>query len=100
MTGGCTAQACPFRDDRTKLTEMGAEVVGISGDNVEGLRVFKKAHNLNFPLLSVATGEIARAFGVPVGQGGTISREVDGQEVELVRNVSTARWTFIVSPDG
>lgn len=100
MTGGCTAQACAFRDDRTKLLDMGAEVVGISGDNVDGLKVFKKAHNLNFPLLSDANGDIARAFGVPVGDGGKIRREVDGQEVELVREVSTARWTFIVSPDG
>ncbi|MDI6402256.1 redoxin domain-containing protein, partial [Balneolaceae bacterium ANBcel3] len=32
MTGGCTAQACNFRDNRTRLTELGAKVVGVSGD--------------------------------------------------------------------
>src|SRR5690625_4299101 len=41
MTGGCTAQACSFRDDRTELTGLGAEVIGISGDNPDGLKVFK-----------------------------------------------------------
>ncbi len=100
MTGGCTAQACSFRDDRTVLTEMGAEVVGISGDNVEGLKLFKRLNNLNFPLLSDESGEIARAFGVPVRDGGTIVREVDGKEVELTRSVTTSRWTFIIGKDG
>lgn len=100
MTGGCTKQACAFRDDRTKLTEMGAEVVGISGDSVEGLKVFKRAHNLNFPLLSDASGEIARSFGVPVRDGGTMRSTVDGEDVEWTREVTTARWTFIVDPHG
>lgn len=100
MTGGCTKQACAFRDDRTKLLKMGAEVVGVSGDRVEGLRIFKQAHNLNFPLLSDEQGAIARSFGVPVGDGGTVTREVGGEEVQLTRDISTARWTFIIAPDG
>ena len=100
MTGGCTDQACSFRDNRTRLTGLGAEVVGISGDPVENLVVFKRANNLNFPLLSDPDGSIARSFGVPVRDGGTITREVDGEEVELSRNVTTARWTFIIGRDG
>ncbi len=100
MTGGCTAQACSFRDNRTRLTEMGAEVVGISGDTVDNLELFRRANNLNFPLLSDADGSIAQAFGVPLRSGGTITREVDGVEHVLTREVSTARWTFIIDTDG
>lgn len=100
MTGGCTDQACSFRDNRTKLTELGAEVVGISGDQIRNLQIFKRTNNLNFPLLSDPKGEIARAFGVPVRDGGTITREVDGEEVELSRDITTARWTFIIGRDG
>ncbi len=101
MTGGCTAQACSFRDNRTKLTEMGAEVVGISGDTVENQRIFKITNNLNFPLLSDTDGSIARSFGVPVREGASsITREVDGEEVVLARKVTTARWTFIIDRDG
>lgn len=100
MTGGCTAQACSFRDNRTKLTEMGAEVVGISGDRQENLRIFQRLNNLNFPLISDRDGSIARAFGVETRDGGTITREVDGETVELTRDVTTARWTFIVDPSG
>jgi len=100
MTGGCTAQACSFRDDRTRLTEMGAEVVGISGDQVESLQLFKRLNNLNFPLLSDADGSVARSFGVPVRDGGTLTYEVDGEEIEFTREITTARWTFIVDRDG
>lgn len=100
MTGGCTAQACAFRDNRTRLTEMGAEVVGVSGDRVEGLKIFKRTHNLNFPLLSDSEGKVAGAFGVPVREGGIFTGEVDGEEVEMVRDVTTARWTFIIDLDG
>ena len=52
MTGGCTKQACAFRDDKSKLTQLDAVVVGVSGDNPEGLAHFKRAENLNFTLLS------------------------------------------------
>lgn len=100
MTGGCTDQACSFRDNRTKLTELGAEVVGISGDSIRNLEIFKRTNNLNFPLLSDPEGEIANSFGVPVRGGGTITRVVDGEEVELERQVTTARWTFIIGRDG
>ena len=100
MTGGCTAQACSFRDNRSQLVDMGAEVVGISGDQIRNLQIFRGTNNLNFPLLSDVDGSIARAFGVPVREGGTITREVDGEQVELTRNVTTARWTFIIDEEG
>lgn len=100
MTGGCTAQACSFRDNRSQLVDMGAEVVGISGDQIRNLQIFRGTNNLNFPLLSDVDGSIARAFGVPVREGGTITREVDGEQVELTRTVTTARWTFIIDEEG
>ncbi len=100
MTGGCTAQACVFRDARSHLQEMGAEVVGVSGDRIENLKAFKGVNRLNFPLLSDTEGEIARAFGVPLGEGGSIQRVVDGKEVTLTRDVTAARWTFIIDRSG
>jgi peroxiredoxin Q/BCP len=100
MTGGCTKQACSFRDQRTQLDKLGAVVVGVSGDRVGNLQVFKAANRLNFPLLADSTGAVAKAFGVPLGEGGTITRAVDGKDVQLTRDVTPARWTFIVGKDG
>ena len=100
MTGGCTAQACSYRDLSSDLESEDAMVVGVSGDNVEGLQVFKKAHNLNFTVLYDESGEIASLFGVPTREGGTITREVDGKEIELERGTTANRWTFIIDKKG
>ena len=100
MTGGCTAQACAFRDNRSRLQSLGAEVVGVSGDRIENLRAFKGSNRLNFPLLSDTRGAVAQAFGVPVGAGGQITRTVDNHEATLTRDVTAARWTFIIDRAG
>jgi len=100
MTGGCTKQACGYRDLRTHLTKLGVEVVGVSGDRNQNLKYFKQVNRLNFPLLSDTSGTIARAFGVPLSNGGTIKRTVDGKEVELTRDHTAARWTFVIGHDG
>jgi thioredoxin-dependent peroxiredoxin len=100
MTGGCTKQACAYRDAQPAIESANAVVVGISGDNVEGLKLFKKAENLNFTLLSDQTGEIAKSFGVPLKDGGTITREVEGKSYDLVRGATASRWTFIIDKKG
>ena len=100
MTGGCTKQACAFRDDRDLLTEMGVEVIGVSGDTPEGQAIFKRVNGLNFTLLADTDGAVARAFGVPLRDGGAILRSVDGKEVTLTRGVTASRWTFVIGLDG
>ncbi|MCC5929879.1 MAG: peroxiredoxin [Cyclobacteriaceae bacterium] len=100
MTGGCTRQACGFRDNAQVLKDLGAVVVGISGDKIENLPLFKEAHELNFDLLSDASGTIARSYGVPIRDGGSIVRNIDGKDFTLLRDVTTARWTFIIDKDG
>ena len=100
MTGGCTNQACAYRDDAAELEKENAIVVGISGDEVENLKLFKQAHDLNFPLLSDPSGEIASKFGVPLGDGNSITRNIGGLEYILKRGVTARRWTFIVNTEG
>ena len=100
MTGGCTKQACAYRDAQPAIESANAVVVGISGDNVDGLKLFKKAENLNFTLLSDQTGEIAKSFGVPLKDGGTITREVESKSYDLVRGATASRWTFIIDKKG
>lgn len=96
FTGGCTAQACSYRDHMSELALMNASVVGISGDEPQNLGMFKKEHNLNFTLLSDQDGEIAKLFGVPLRDGGTIEREIDGTTFQLMRGVTTSRYTYVI----
>lgn len=96
MTGGCTKQACAFRDEKSTFDDLDAIVIGISGDAVENLKYFKEAHNLNFPLLADPDGNIAKKFGVNIKEGGSIVRNIDGNDITLTRGITTSRWTFII----
>jgi peroxiredoxin Q/BCP len=101
MTGGCTKQACGFRDDMKKLESKDVVVVGVSGDSVRNHQLFKKAENLNFTLLADEKGQVAEAFGVPFVKGEkSIEREVDGKTETLTRGGTAQRWTFVVDRDG
>ena len=101
MTGGCTKQACAFRDDFLKLEDEGVEVVGVSGDSAANHRLFKKAHNLNFALLADVDGKVADAFGVPVTrEEKSVKATIDGKEEVLTRHVTAKRWTFVIGTDG
>jgi peroxiredoxin Q/BCP len=101
FTPGCIAQAKAFRDAMHKLAEKGVEVVGVSGDSVETHLLFKKAQKLNFTLLADEEGAIAKLFGVPVGKGGKVkAKDAEGKPIEITRNVTTARWTFVIGKDG
>ena len=100
MTGGCTKQACAYRDDLKKWNSLGVEVIGISGDQPSNLSLFKKAENINFTLLSDPTGKIAKIFNVPVGKGGIIERFFKGDKYTLERGVTVKRWTFLISQTG
>ena len=101
MTGGCTAQACGYRDGMESFGRLNAEVIGVSGDTAENHQVFKKAHQLNFTLLADTDGKIAELFGVPVSKGEkTVTKSIDGVDVDLTRSATAKRWTFIIDRNG
>jgi peroxiredoxin Q/BCP len=101
FTPGCTVQANSFRDGMNKLSDLGVEVVGVSGDTVKSHDLFRKAQKLNFTLLADEDGSLARMFGVPVGAGGQVkAKDADGNPIEIQRSVTAARWTFVVGKDG
>jgi thioredoxin-dependent peroxiredoxin len=63
-TPGCTAEACSFRDHESDLTKEHAVVLGVSTDSLESHEKFHGKHNLNFPLLSDTTADVAKMYGV------------------------------------
>lgn len=101
FTSGCRVQAQKFRDNMNALNDKGVAVVGISGDAAATQTLFKKVEKLNFTLLADEDGSVAKKFGVPLSKGGEVrAKDTDGQVVVLKRNVSAARWTFIIGMDG
>ncbi len=64
FTPGCTKEACSFRDRYEDFQELGAEVIGISGDSENSHKRFAKKHDLPFTLLSDQNGQLRKRFGV------------------------------------
>lgn len=96
MTGGCTAQACAYRDDKATFDKIGTTIIGVSGDEVKNLKYFKESSHLNFPLISDSDGVISKTFGVPTKEGGSITREIDGENYLFSRAITASRWTFVL----
>jgi thioredoxin-dependent peroxiredoxin len=64
MTLGCTAESCHFRDMKAEFDAVGAQLVGISADQVEKQKRFSDKHSFDYPLLSDPDGAVATQFGV------------------------------------
>ena len=82
-TPGCTRQVCAFRDHFADFVAAGAQVVGISRDEVASHAAFAGQHGLTYPLLSDDRGAVAQRFGVSKMLG-----------------LMPGRVTFVVDRDG
>src|SRR5262245_58283822 len=86
QTPGCTTQACEFRDNIFAFKEAGAQILGVSVDDVESHKKFSEKHGLPFPILADPTKETAKKYGVLKSYLGTM---------ELAK-----RDTFLIDPQG
>jgi len=64
MTPGCTTEACSFRDNIGVIKRAGAEVIGISADDVTSHRKFTEKYELPFLLLSDTDKKVLKGYGV------------------------------------
>ncbi len=63
-TPGCTVEACGLRDQYEKIRGLGAEILGVSTDNVVSHQHFTKKFNLPFQLVADSDKSITKAYGV------------------------------------
>ena len=85
-TPGCTTEACSLRDAATELSELDADIVGVSADDAKSHGKFVAKYHLNFTLLSDPDKKVIEAYGA-------WGKKMFGKEGIL-------RKTFIISPDG
>ena len=76
FTPGCTTQACSFRDAYQDFQDLGAEVIGVSGDSATSHQNFQEKYKLPFILLSDADRKLRRLFGVPTSLFGLLPGRV------------------------
>jgi peroxiredoxin Q/BCP len=84
MTTGCTRESCHFRDLSAEFTAAGAQVVGISADQVGKQQQFATKYQFDYPLLSDTDRTVAEAFGVRRGK---------------ISLTPVKRATFVINPD-
>ncbi|WP_449372823.1 peroxiredoxin [Arthrobacter psychrolactophilus] len=65
-SGGCTKEACHFRDLQADFAAAGATIVGISTDAEAKQLEFANNNSLSYTLLSDRQGEVADLFGSAV----------------------------------
>jgi peroxiredoxin Q/BCP len=63
-TPGCTTEACEFRDAYDVFRDRGAEVLGVSPDDISSHVKFKTKYELPFTLLADPEHEVAEKYGV------------------------------------
>lgn len=88
-TPGCTAEACSFRDHHAELKKEGATILGVSTDSLESHEKFREKYELDFPLLSDRTSDVAKMYGA-WGEKNFYGR----------RSWGVKRITFLIGPDG
>jgi len=78
-----------YRDQYAQVAGKGAQVIGISTDDVATLKRFRDENKLPYPLLSDAGGKVAKQYGGTIAVIGLANRatfvlEVDGKVKEIV----------------
>jgi len=85
-TPGCTTEACSFRDNVFAFKKEGAEILGISVDDVGSHKAFAQKHGLPFTLLADPDKTVTKQYGVLKAYMGVM---------EMAR-----RDSFIIDPQG
>jgi thioredoxin-dependent peroxiredoxin len=88
-TSGCTLEAKNFNDSKAAFSRAGAEIIGVSPDNVASHDKFKKKYGLDLALASDESKAMLEAYGV------WVEKSMYGKKY-----MGVERSTFLISADG
>ena len=97
-TPGCTKEACSFRDNMQTIRELGAEIIGVSVDDVSSHKKFSEKYHLPFILVSDTDKRISTAYGVLKDPGTYTNRvtfliEKGGKIAKIFPKVDVSKHT-------
>jgi peroxiredoxin len=64
FTAVCTKEACSFRDSMARLTELNAQIIGISVNDAVENKAFAEKNRLPFPVLSDFDRKVTKMYGM------------------------------------
>ena len=92
---GCTRQACEFRDKYEVFTDLGAEVIGLSSDDIKSHESFAKKYNLPFILLSDNENKVRKLYDVKSTFGvipGRVTFVIDKKGI--IKSIFSSQFNF------
>ncbi|MCW4024285.1 MAG: redoxin domain-containing protein [Candidatus Bathyarchaeota archaeon] len=105
FTSTCTQEACSFRDSMSRLTDMKAQVIGISVNDPFSNKAFSEKNRLPFPVLSDHTRETIRAYGLEMPDfAGLKGYSVAKRSIVIIDKDGIVQWMWVsenseVEPD-
>jgi peroxiredoxin len=99
-TGGCDLEAHTFAEESAKFASAGAQILGVSADNLDRLKVFSADPNFcagKFPIASDADTKIAKSYDLTVGAAKAGAKDVRGEEIG---HAFIERVTYVIGKDG
>jgi len=99
-TGGCDLEAHTFAEESGKFAAAGAQILGVSADNLDRLKVFSADPNFcagKFPIASDADTTIAKSYDLSVGAAREGAKDVRGVEIG---HAFIERVTYVIGKDG
>jgi peroxiredoxin Q/BCP len=88
-TPGCIREACRFNDEFDAFAELGAAILGCSGQDAASHRRFREGCRLRYRLLTDPGRVLREAYKVP-----TWLRFADGRCSYLIDPQGIVRWAF------
>jgi len=96
FTSVCTKEMCTFRDSIAKLSDVKAQVVGISVNDPFSNKGFAERNMLNFPLLSDYNREVVGLYGVAAKDfAGLKGYTAAKRSIFIVDRERTVRYVWI-----
>jgi len=98
--GRCDAEAHAFAENADNFAAAGAQIIGVSADSLDRLKVFSADPDFcagKFPIASDADTKIAASYNLKVSAGRAGMKDVKGNEIG---HGFIERVTFIVGKDG
>ena len=99
-TGGCDAEAHAFAESADKFAAAGAQIVGVSADSLDRLKVFSADPEFcagKFPIASDESTKVAKSFDLNVTPPRSGAKDVNKSEIN---HAFIERVTYVIGKDG
>ena len=95
FTSVCTKEMCAFRDSMARLTDLEAQVIGISVNDPFSNKAFAEKNRLTFPVLSDHNRQAIKAYGVETPNfSGLDGYTVAKRSIFIVDKNGTVRYVW------